>query len=98
MSWTQQNSTTFNAGNYIELTAVPAATTAYANGTAAWGIVWANNVSEASVQSSSLPNTLFIVGPVTDAYGAGLIKLPSTNIVAGQSRSLTDVVMSLSLN
>lgn len=98
MNWNHPNATTLNAGNYIELTAIPTATTANANGVATWGIIWANNVSQANVQLSTLPNTLFIVGPVTDPYGTGMIKVPNTTIVAGTTSSLTDVVLTLSLS
>lgn len=93
-SWTQPSLNSPPLGNTLQLTAIPAATTANATGTATWAILWGSNVSEASVQTGTLPNANFIVGPVTDLTGNGIVRLSSNSITIGASSSPTDVVLS----
>lgn len=61
--------------------AAPAATANLSTGTATWGVIWATN--SATTASSALPTALFIVVPVSDTLGSGVIKLATTNITSG---------------
>lgn len=95
-SWTQPNADTFNQGNYCYVNTVLTAT-AHATGTAEWGILWNTNVSLATAQGTTLPNTIFIVGTVTTGLSNGIIKLNDTTITSGVSYSPLEVKISMSL-
>lgn len=74
--------------------ATPVARAAFRTGTATWGIVWnKTNVTEAAIQGATLPtNTFgFIVVPVSDSVGNGVIRLTTTSIVSGTSYQPTDL-------
>lgn len=74
----------------MTVTSFPPAATATGTGTATWAIIWASNVTPASVAGSTLPNTSFIVCPVTNTGGNGVIRVTNTSITAGTSVSLAD--------
>lgn len=95
-AWTQPNADTFDQGNYCYVNNVLTAT-AHATGTATWGILWRSNVTLATVQGATLPDTVFITGTVTTALSNGIIKLSNTSITSGQSYSPLEVKISLSL-
>lgn len=97
--WTQPTGTTVGAGNVCMIGATPTAQLANKTGTATWGVIWASNVTEASVQSSTLPNANFIVGPVTDISGNGMIKMNSTSTTAGSNVTfVTDASIAINLS
>lgn len=96
--WSQPNANSPPLGNVIQMNAVPTSTTAHASGTATWAVLWGSNVTEASVQSGTIPNANFIVGPVTDSTGNGIVRLSSTSITSGASSSPTDVILSFSIS
>jgi len=96
--WSQPNANTLGSGNLCTLGVPLTPRTANATGTASWGIIWASNVAEASVQSGTLPNANFIVGPVTDVFGNGMIKMNSTSTTSGSNASsVTDAVISITI-
>lgn len=90
-------SNTFGSGYYVQLNGAITPTTTYASGTATWGILWGSNVSEVTVLGSSLPNSIFMVVPVTDQAGTGTIKLLSTTLTSGASVAPTSIYISLGL-
>lgn len=92
--WTQPNPNSPPLGNVLQNNTAITATTANSSGTATWAILWGSNVSEATVQSGTLPNANFIVGPVTNSTGNGIVRLSSTSITGGASSSPTDVILS----
>lgn len=92
--WNQPNANSPPLGNVLQMNAIPTSTTANASGTATWAILWGSNVSEASVQSGTLPNANFVVGPVTNSTGSGMVRLTSTTVTSGASSSPTDVILS----
>ena len=75
--------------------ATPVARAAFRTGTATWGIVWnRTNVTEAAIQGATLPGSTtfgFIVVPVSDSGGNGVIRLTTTSIVSGTSYQPTDL-------
>jgi hypothetical protein len=78
----------------------PTAVLAANSGTASWGIIWGSNVAAGSssgqIGGSTLPNTRFIVGPVSLAGGNGMISLSTLTIVSGVSQSLTNSSINIS--
>lgn len=95
--WTQPNSNTVGNGGACQMGTV-VAQNAYATGTATWGIIWGSNVSEANIQSATLPNANFIVGPVSTATGNGMIIMNTTSTTAGSNAStVTTAAISVSV-
>jgi hypothetical protein len=80
-TWTQPSS-----GTMLSLTTIPPAVNATNSGTGTWCILWASNVSGASVAGASLPNTQFIVGDVTDFAGPGIIRFTDPAFTSGVSK------------
>lgn len=77
-------------GILATVTVFPTPVVALASGTATWAIIWATNVTLANVQSDTLPNASFIIGPVTDTSGNGMVRLASPTMAAGATIALTD--------
>ncbi len=92
--WQSLPTYTTLASSQVYSAQIPAAKAAFRSGTATWGIVWnRTNVSEALVQGATLPSTPtgFIVFPVTDSGGNGVVRLTTTSIVSGTSYQPTDL-------
>lgn len=96
-AWLYSNVDQILSPQIIQLAATLAAVTAAHTGTMSWGILWASNVTEATVQGSVLPNTNFIVVPASDFAGTGVIRLASTSIVSGTGYPLSDISLSIDL-
>lgn len=65
-------------------------TVASNTGIATWCILWSSNVTSAQVAASTLPSTAFIVGPVSDTVGQGIVRFTSTSITSGATITITD--------
>lgn len=77
-----------NGGTVLTLTTFPPAVNALNTGTGAWAILWATNVSGASVAGATLPSTQFIVVDVTEFAGTGVIKFTSAEFTSGVSKAI----------
>lgn len=88
------NPTVPAAGALLTRNNLPTAVTAANTGTASWCIIWCSNVATGSgsgqISNAVLPNTKFIVGPVTTGSGNGIVTLASLSIVSGTSVSILD--------
>lgn len=93
--YTQPNANTYGAGNYVSATTLPSISAAYRSGTATWGILWASDITEATIQGASLPATRYIIVPVTDISGTGVIKLSSTTITALATSQPSSITIAL---
>jgi hypothetical protein len=82
--WTQPSN-----GILLQLT-VPPTVNATNTGTGTWCIVWSSNVLAATVALSTLPSTAFIVGPVSDSVGQGIVRFTSLSFTAGVSNVILD--------
>ena len=89
---TPTGNNTLGSGNQITAN-TPAAQNAFRSGTAAWAIWWPSNISEATVQGSSLPSTSFVILPVSGSAGTGCVRLTSTTIASGTSYQPTDITI-----
>lgn len=80
--WHGQSGLTLAVTNGVTVygSAFPAATNPVRNGTAAWGIVWSSSLAYSSMGTSTIPNTFFVVAPVSSTTGNGVIKLNSTTL------------------
>lgn len=83
-AWSQPSS-----GILLQLT-VPPASTAVHTGAGTWCIVWSSNVSAASVALGALPSTAFIVGPVSDGIGPGIVRFANPALVVSTSVTILD--------
>jgi hypothetical protein len=77
-----------NGGTVLTLTTIPAAVNALNTGTGVWAILWATNISGASVAGSTLPSTQFIVVDVSEFAGTGVIKFTSAEFTSGVSKAI----------
>lgn len=82
--------TTLGYGSIIN-NLVPTPTNAFVTGIATWAIWWSTAATLANIQSSSIPSSSFIVLPVTDYTGNGIVKLTSTNLTAGSSYTIASL-------
>lgn len=82
------------AGGFITRANVPTAVTATNSGTASWAIVWCSNVAAGTaagqIGNATIPNTNFIVGPVTLGNGNGIVTMNSLTVTSGVSTNILD--------
>lgn len=93
----QPNFNTSSNGNYITLSALPAAQTASNTGNANWVIIWTNNLEEANVNEAIIPSNTFIVGPVSNVYSNGVIKYSNTYFESANTYNIADFIITVSL-
>ena len=76
---------------------LPSAVAATNSGTASWAIVWAGNpatgTAAGQISNATIPTTSFIIVPVSDVFGTGVLKLTTTTIVAATSYMFLDFTM-----
>lgn len=81
-------------GGYMTKNNNPTAVAAINSGTASWAIIWCSNVAAGSgagqIQNATIPNTSFLVGPVTLDSGNGIVKLFDLNIISANSYTILD--------
>lgn len=79
---------------YITLSSPPTSQTPVRNGTATWAIMWNLNPTGPQLDSTTLPRPTFLVVPVSDILGTGVIRFSSTSF----STSTAITVSECSLN
>jgi hypothetical protein len=103
-SWSTYNSAannyllTFNSntkwgmpGNsHIQLVEFPIAQLPMRDGTASWAIIWNESVTPVQLGSTTLPKAMFMVVPVSDAAGNGVIRVASTAFTTVAAVSISD--------
>lgn len=91
----QEKSSIVNNSKFISITGFPNAVNALASGEASFAIIWNSDVSQANLDSASIPESKFIVGPVTTNSGTGVIRIgATTSLVAGTPVEITDGIIS----
>lgn len=97
----QPGLTVYNTGRYMELNTPPSAATSYNSitTTATWGVMWGTGLSQATLlaATSTIPFVNYIVVPVSDLSGNGVIRLYSTSIAPTTSYSLQDCSMNIDI-
>lgn len=77
---------------------LPAPVTATGSGTASWAIVWAGNPAAGTgagqIGNATIPTTGIMVVPVSDVYGAGVVKMSTTTINSGSAYMFLDFTLS----
>ena len=81
---------------------LPTAKNAFNSGTATWALIWSGTnigptITQANVQSATLPSTYFIVVPVSNGGGNGVVKMTSTTIASGSSYQPIDITLRVGL-
>ena len=78
----------------------PPAVLASGTGTATWAILWPQgnpgSMTLDTLGTNAPPNPAFMVVPVTDTNGNGIIRMLSTSIISGSSVSIVDGSISAS--
>lgn len=80
---------------FITLRTTPSAQTAQNTGTATWAIVWIGNQVESNVTGALIPSNNFIIGPVGNTTGNGIVKLDDANVVLGNTYNITDSTITI---
>lgn len=88
VGWTQPLG---GLATFASITTFPTLTAATRSGTGAWCIIWATNVTAPQLASGTLPNTSFLVAPVSDLAGTGTVRFnPDTIFVAASTYNIAD--------
>lgn len=80
--WHIPNVTT-SSGNVLTIITLPANSTPLNTGVGSWAVLWNNNANQASLSSTTIPSTSFIVVDISDLAGTGVLKFNSLSFVAG---------------
>ena len=76
---------------FCSITTFPPATPATNTGTGSWCILWMTNPTGTQLSSTTLPSTQFIIGPVSNLTGNGIVRFSTdTNFTIGVSRTIGD--------
>lgn len=86
--WTVPNITSATTGNVLTIIYAPANVMPIHSGTATWAIIWPGNISQASLSSSTIPSTSFMVVDVSDLNGVGVLKFNTLSVIVGVSHRL----------
>lgn len=77
-------------GVSIYASAIPSAVPVR-SGTASWAVVWSGAVSTGTMTTSSIPNSNFMICPVSLSTSNGVVRLTSTTLSAGTTATLADL-------
>lgn len=83
-------------GNLLDLYNMSEATPIN-TGVASWAILYTNNILFSQLNAASIPNSSFLVLPVTTTAEKGVIRLADINIVSGVPLSITAGSLSTAL-
>jgi len=82
---------------FASITTFPAPTPAVNTGTGAWCIVWTTNPLLAAMGTGTIPTTSFLVGPVTNLAGNGIVRFnPNTDFTIAVNATIADGTISAS--
>lgn len=86
-----------NSVKFCSLTTIPAAVTPSHDGNARWCIVWTTNPLLAAM-SGTIPTTSFLVGPVSNLGGLGIVKFdPDTSFTTSTPKAIADGAIAANL-
>ena len=85
--WTQTS-------NVAVITTFPTASNTVNTGTGTWCVLWTTNPLLAAM-SGAIPTTSFIVAPVSDIIGKGVIKYTNVSFVSGTAKSIDQGTLSI---
>lgn len=75
---------------------LPVAAVAPRSGTATWGVLWSNSLSEASLTATTpAPQSYprYVIIPISDTSGTYPVRMLTTSISAGTSYSIVDLTI-----
>lgn len=85
------------ASPYITNDTLPSAVAASNSGTASWAILWGANplagTGAGQISNATIPTTTFIIVPVSDVFGTGILKLTTTTITAPTTYMFLDFTL-----
>lgn len=97
--WHAPSGLTITTTNSITIygSSFPAATNPVRDGTASWGIIWSGSLAYNSMGTSTIPNTFFVVAPVSSTTGNGVIKLNSTTLSTATAITIANFGFTVSI-
>jgi len=78
---------------FISLGVFPGPATAVHDGAGTWAIIWTSAITAANVAGATLPSGTFIVVPVSDLVGNGVIKFNPNAFTTGTPYSIAEGVL-----
>lgn len=61
------------------------------SGTAAWAVVWSGSVSTGTMTTSSIPNSSFMICPISINTSNGVVRLASTTLATGTTATISNL-------
>ena len=87
---------TMQTGNVkFIITSFPPATAPSNNGTGAWAVLWNSAPSGANLASATIPNTRFVVVPISITGGDGVLRFSSLTFNTGTPVTIIDGGLSI---
>ena len=88
-----------NTAPYACISKFPVAAPAFHSGIGKWAILWSTNPSLGAMALATIPTNSFIVVPVSNMQGHGVIRFDTdTNFTSGVSKDIIDGVITGSSN
>jgi hypothetical protein len=89
-------------GNMLQMSTAPTPKNAMNTGIATWAIIWGGTngpapVTDVAIVDTPLPRTRFMVVPVSDSIGNGVVRLDSTSLTVGVPAAIGDVTLGFNL-
>lgn len=97
--WHAQNGLTMSIINDVTVyaSAFPALASPVRNGTASWAILWVSNLAYSAMGTSTIPSTYFIVLPVSNTTGNGVVRLESTSLSTATAMTVLNLGFTISI-
>lgn len=97
--WHAQAGTTLTVaanGVSIYASATPSATPVR-NGTATWAVIWSAGVAYSAMGTSTIPNSSFMICPVTNTTSNGVVRLQSTTLSTATTATIVNLGFTVGL-
>lgn len=89
------NNNTKEASKFLTLRTTLTPQTAINTGNAEWCIIWIGNQTETNITNSTITSNSFIIAPVSNTFGNGVVKLDTIEIASGNTINITDLTLRL---
>lgn len=93
----QPNTDTRSNGVFISMRTAPLSQTAINTGNAEWAIIWVGNQTEANIRNATITSNSFILAPVSNVFGNGIVKLDNTSVMNTSTSNIIDCIITISV-
>lgn len=91
--WHCPNGLTLSVTGSVNIYAsgIPSSILPYNNGTASWAVLWSSAIAYSSMGSGTIPNTYFMICPVTSNTGNGVVRLQTTTLETSTAMTILNM-------